>query len=87
MKSHRPCPRCLLPKVEFPNLGIPEDQRRWQIHKRIDDKARNNSVAQARSIIFAEGRAVNSTRVELLLKPHSYTPTEVSYATFQFLLQ
>jgi hypothetical protein len=85
MKSHRPCPRCLIPKAEFPNLGIPEDQRRRKRLKRIDDNARNNLVAQARSIIYTEGLAVNSGRVELLLKPHSYTPTAVSYARSQSL--
>ncbi|KAF8603666.1 hypothetical protein BDV93DRAFT_523134 [Ceratobasidium sp. AG-I] len=80
MKSHRPCPRCFIPRAEFPNLGIPEDVRRRGKLKRIDDKARNDLVAQARSFIFIDGRAIGYKGVELLLKPHSYTPTENAFS-------
>ena len=67
---------------EFPNLGTPEDQQRRKRLKRIDSEARNSLVTQARSIIYTEGLAVNSDRVELLLKPYSYAPTAVSYDLF-----
>lgn len=83
MKSGRPCPRCLVPKGEFPNLGILEDERRRQRLKRIDNGARNQLVTQARSIIYTIGRAINYKKVESLLKPHSYAPTEVSDTPFQ----
>jgi hypothetical protein len=82
MKSHRPCPRCLTPKVEFANLGVPEDQRRRRKLRRIDNQARNDKVAQARLIIYTDGRAVNSKGVESLMKPHSYVPTKVSSVCF-----
>src|SRR2546423_669923 len=77
MKSLRPCPRCLMLKADFPNLGLPEDQQQRLKLKRIDNQTRNNLVAEARSKIFTDGRAVNSKGVEQLLKSHSYVPTEV----------
>jgi hypothetical protein len=81
MKSLRPCPRCLTPKAEFPNLGLSEDWRRRLTFKRVDDQARNDLVTKARSVIFTDGRAVNSKRVELLVKPSSYVPTTASLVT------
>ncbi|KAG8728066.1 hypothetical protein FRC10_005364, partial [Ceratobasidium sp. 414] len=73
MKSLRPCPRCLMPRSEFKNMGLPSDMQRRQQLKRIDDKDRNDLVREAREIIYTEGRAVNSKRVEELLRPYSLT--------------
>lgn len=84
MKSFQPCPRCLVPKAEFPNLGVPEDWRQRRELKRVDTQARNDLVAQARSIIFTNGRAVTYKGVEQLLKPQSYVPTEVRQALVHF---
>lgn len=77
MKSLRPCPRCLTPKAEFPNLGLAEDQQRRLKFKRIDNQARNDLVDNARSIIFLDGRAIDSKGVESYVKPWSYAPTKV----------
>lgn len=75
-----------MPKAEFPNMGLPEDFRQRESLKRIDNKARNDLVRDARSIIYADGRAVTSPRVEKLLKPYSYVPTNVSSHRFQWIL-
>lgn len=86
MKSIRPCPRCLIPKSEFPNLGLPEDQERRNELKRVDNPARNHLVTQARSIIFTDGRAVTYQSVEKLMKPQSYVPIEVRLPLYLCLM-
>ncbi|EUC58469.1 hypothetical protein RSOL_256740 [Rhizoctonia solani AG-3 Rhs1AP] len=80
MGSLHPCTRCLMPKSEFVNMGLPSDVRRRQELKRVDTKERNDLVREARSIIYNEGRAITSKRVEQLLKPHSYVPTENAFS-------
>ncbi|KAG9123570.1 hypothetical protein FRC07_014709, partial [Ceratobasidium sp. 392] len=86
MKSLRPCPRCLMPKSEFQNLGLASDFRRRLKLRRIDDQARSDLVRQARSIIYDEGRATTAKRVEILLKPHSYVPVNNAFsARLRFL--
>ncbi|KAG8702016.1 hypothetical protein FRC09_004999 [Ceratobasidium sp. 395] len=78
MKSLYPCPRCLMPKSEFRNLGLASDFVRRQKLKRIDNEERGVLVDLARLVIFDEGRATNSKRVEQLLKPQSYVPNAFS---------
>ncbi|KAG9075746.1 hypothetical protein FRC06_009912, partial [Ceratobasidium sp. 370] len=80
MKSLRPCPRCLMPRAEFKNMGLASDLCRRQELKRVDNKKRNDLVHDARSIIYDEGRAVSSKKVEDLLKPHSYVPTNNAFS-------
>ncbi|KAG8749084.1 hypothetical protein FRC12_013578 [Ceratobasidium sp. 428] len=78
MKSMYPCPRCLMPKSEFKNLGLASDFIRRQKLKRVDNEERAVLVDLARLIIFDEGRTTNSKRVEELLKPNSYVPNAFS---------
>ncbi|KAG8699804.1 hypothetical protein FRC08_005094 [Ceratobasidium sp. 394] len=80
INSLRPCPRCLMPKSGFGNMGLPSDMQRQQQLRRVDTRERNNLIRDARSVIYAEGRAVNSKRVEQLLQPHSYVPTENAFS-------
>ncbi|KAG9093796.1 hypothetical protein FRC06_011372 [Ceratobasidium sp. 370] len=45
-----------------------------------DYPEKNDLVRDARDIIYTEGRAVNSKRVEQLLQPHSYVPTNNAFS-------
>jgi hypothetical protein len=45
---------------------------------RSDDEPRRQKVERARRLIFTEGLAIKSRRVQLILKGHSLTPTRVS---------
>ncbi|KAG8705415.1 hypothetical protein FRC08_001682 [Ceratobasidium sp. 394] len=80
INSLRPCPRCLTPKSEFGNMGLPTDMWWRKRQKRVDDEVRSDLVHDAREIIYTEGRAVNSKRVEQLLRPHSYVPTNNAFS-------
>jgi hypothetical protein len=59
-------------------LATTRDMEARKTFCRIDDLAHAEAVAAARTWIYEKHYAVNSERVELLLKKHSWTPTEVS---------
>ncbi|KDN41261.1 hypothetical protein RSAG8_07530, partial [Rhizoctonia solani AG-8 WAC10335] len=80
LRSLRPCPRCLIPQSQFIYMGLPSDMHRRQALKRIDTKERNDRVREARSIIYDEGRAITSSRVEGLLRSVSYVPTNNAFS-------
>lgn len=63
-------------------MGLPDDIKYREACKRIDTKERNDRVRKARAIIYDEGRAVTSKRVEELLRPHSYVPTMVCSSNY-----
>ncbi|KAG9077577.1 hypothetical protein FRC06_008826, partial [Ceratobasidium sp. 370] len=81
INSLRPCPRCLMPKSEFANLGLMSDIQRRRRLKRTDSQQRNELIRTARSIIYTGGRAVTSKGVEQLLRPHSYAPTTNAFSS------
>ncbi|EUC56392.1 hypothetical protein RSOL_175040 [Rhizoctonia solani AG-3 Rhs1AP] len=81
LRSLRPCPRCLIPQSQFIYMGLPSDMHRREALKRIDTKERNDRVREARSIIYDEGRAITSSRVEGLLRPDSYVPTNNAFSS------
>lgn len=74
-----PCPRCLTPKAQVPEMGTKTDSARRERLVRLDNTSRRADVALARSFIYEKGRNVDSTAVENMLKAESYVPTTVSF--------
>lgn len=72
-----PCPRCLIPLDRVQNLGMALDMMQRKTLSRKDDEAKRHKVQVAREIIYNENYAVDSQKVETLLKQQSLTPTAV----------
>jgi hypothetical protein len=81
-KGSCPCPRCLLPLSLVQNLGTVRDRRHRVIHARVDDEDRRNKVDSARDYIYKQHYAVDSEKVEDLLKTESLVPIAVGIYTF-----
>lgn len=62
---------------EIPGLGTADDMRARLELARVDSEERRQAILNARKIIYKEGYAVTSDRVEKILKPQSLVPTEV----------
>jgi hypothetical protein len=74
----RACPRCLIPKSQFPEVGTEADLRRRALLIRKDSNTRSN-IQAARSLIYKDNYAVNSTYVEDILKKESLVPSLESH--------
>jgi hypothetical protein len=72
------CPRCLVQKSAASKMGSVPDMRLRVVKRRFVNNRYRDKIAQARSLIYSNGRVVQSTLVEELLKPESYVPTLVS---------
>jgi hypothetical protein len=72
-----PCPRCKIAKSIIENVGSKPDMKIRKDEVRLDDEDRRHKVEAARKLIYKEGLALNSERVEALLKPESLVPTQV----------
>ncbi|KAG1832562.1 hypothetical protein F4604DRAFT_1945993 [Suillus subluteus] len=68
-----PCPRCLIPIARLQNLGMSRDRQQCSTLAR-SNASRNQPVATARSLVYEQNYGVDSTAVELLLKPESWVP-------------
>ncbi|KAG1857827.1 hypothetical protein F4604DRAFT_1931350 [Suillus subluteus] len=66
-----PCPRCLIPIARLRNLGMSRDRQQHSTLAR-SNASRNQPVATARSLVYEQNYGVDSTAVELLLKPESW---------------
>jgi hypothetical protein len=77
-KARCPCPRCLIPKALFKNLGMVRDMQQRETLRRMDDESKKNLVATAREIIYKKNYAVNYEGVDALLKEQSLVPSAVS---------
>jgi hypothetical protein len=77
-KGYCPCPRCLIPRSRFQNLGMTQDMKQRGTLVRIDDESRRSKVDTAREIIYEKNYAVNSRAVDDLLMEQSLVPTLVS---------
>ena len=73
-----PCPRCLILKSNIPRLGMEVDKKARQKLARVDSKEIQDTVNNARRLIFEDGINVSSVFIDRLLKPHSLVPTRVS---------
>lgn len=72
-----PCPQCTIKKTDIGNVLSKADIRARQRLVRKDDRIRRDKIDKARDIIYTHGYAVNSERVEELLKDESWVPTKV----------
>lgn len=72
-----PCPRCLIPTARLQNLGMSRDRQQRSTLAR-SNASRDQSVATARSLVYERNYGVDSTAIELLLKPESWVPNSVS---------
>jgi hypothetical protein len=75
--GQKPCPRCLVQKCDIHYMGTPGDAALRSSQPRRDSDDRQELVKSAQRIIFEEGYALGSDKVELLLKPDSLVPTQV----------
>jgi hypothetical protein len=70
------CMRCTCPKKHFHWLGTAQDQGR-RAKERVDSPHRRSMVEKVRDWIFRLGAAVLGSKVDALLKDHSWVPTMV----------
>jgi hypothetical protein len=71
------CPRCTIPKKWVSDIGTVNDRNRRIRYARVDNEASRAQIIKARVRIFKKGMAVNSVKVQRLLKKGSLTPTKV----------
>ena len=74
-KGYCPCPRCIIPKSNFSQVGWWNDikARVSQARTYMQDK-----VIAARDVIYQLGAPIKGVTVERLLKDYSLVPTLVS---------
>ena len=72
-----PCPHCTLPKDSICGMGTKADKQLWDDLRRKDTDKLWEKVEKAHKIIYKDGYAVISNRVEQLLKTESLVPTKV----------
>ena len=73
-----PCPRCLIPKERFSNLGSRQDKRQRSTLARVDDNSRRAKVDGARRLIYEKHYALDGNAVNGLLQAQSLVPTKVN---------
>ena len=61
-----------------PEMGTPNDMKRRQLLVHIDDDSRRGKVLRARDLIYERNYAVNTPKIEELLRDQSLVPTIVS---------
>ncbi|KZV97244.1 hypothetical protein EXIGLDRAFT_764538 [Exidia glandulosa HHB12029] len=71
-----PCPGDLTPDNMLDQMGTAPARSLVRDSPRIDTPARRKSVRNAQKLIHNKGYAVNSKKVDALLKAESYTPTQ-----------
>lgn len=74
-----PCPRCLTPMADVPNLGTAEDRAQRSSLARNSNAEWQDKISSARNLIYRQNYAVTNDQVEAKLKSESLTPNTVSY--------
>lgn len=69
----------MVAKNDMSKLGAPTDTERFTSRTETEDRV---AISDARKEIFDSGYAVDSTKVEDLLKPRSLVPTLVRFFPF-----
>ncbi|RDB18275.1 hypothetical protein Hypma_000641 [Hypsizygus marmoreus] len=70
-----PCPRCLIPKTQIPELGTKRDEARRTATHRADSSPQRFTLNVAREWIYHKGNGVKSAAVERMLSVASLVPT------------
>ena len=73
-----PCPRCLISKDHIHLVGTKRDMQQRTTLARVDNLQHQTKITTAHDMIYECNWAVDSAPVQLLLKPKSLVPTEVS---------
>src|SRR5271168_2116328 len=73
-----PCPRCLIPMVRVPNMGMSRDLAQRVSLVRVDDVDRRARVQAARTAIYENNHLVNGAAIKRLLDRDSLVPSIVS---------
>ena len=73
-----PCLCCKLPMADVPNMGTRQDMIQRQLLVRTDDNNLQNKILDAWALIYERNYAVDSLKVQALLKDESLIPTMVS---------
>ena len=85
-KGDRPCSRCLVTTDAIPQMGTPGDREIRTSQRRVDDDARKRIIKKARGLIYGKSNyAVDTDKVEVLLKPTSLTPAAVCTTSRQLI--
>ncbi|TEB22839.1 hypothetical protein FA13DRAFT_1715795 [Coprinellus micaceus] len=80
-KGGCPCARCLVLADSIPQMGTPGDREVRTVQKRADDDEKKQRVKKARDLIYGKKNyAVDSAKVEDLLKPTSLTPATNAFS-------
>ncbi|TEB18673.1 hypothetical protein FA13DRAFT_1719668 [Coprinellus micaceus] len=80
-KGGCPCARCLVSADSIPQMGTPGDCEVRTVQKRADDDKKKQRVKKARDLIYGKKNyAVDSAKVEDLLKPTSLTPATNAFS-------
>ncbi|TRM56743.1 hypothetical protein BD626DRAFT_375545, partial [Schizophyllum amplum] len=75
------CPRCLIEKNQVKELGMVRAMKRRAKTQRNDSERKQEHVENARKAIFEHGYAVNSEKVDRILRDVSSTPTRNVFST------
>ncbi|KZV99192.1 hypothetical protein EXIGLDRAFT_712500 [Exidia glandulosa HHB12029] len=75
-----PCPRCLVKKADLDLLGTAADMKTRTENKRCDGPERQRWVGAARTLLYKVGLALGNDKIEALLKPHSWVPTQNAFS-------
>lgn len=78
-KGQHPCPHCLITFEDIPKLGTQGDHNLREELARVDGKLWQDTVKEARRLMYQEGYAINGDKVNDILKSISGVPTIVSY--------
>jgi hypothetical protein len=78
-RGNCPCPRCLVPKSRFQNLGSKRDMTQRTSLARVHDGSQKAKISSARDIIYKQGYAVDGQAVDAVLKEESWHPNSVRY--------
>ncbi|PBK60412.1 hypothetical protein ARMSODRAFT_898121 [Armillaria solidipes] len=75
-----PCPRCKIRKEVIRGVGTDADLKFRKENARQDNDEWRQKVDDARKLIYEDGYAVNSAKVEEILKDESLVPTENAFS-------
>ena len=73
-----PCPRCLIPMVRVPNMGMRRDLTQRVSLARVDDVDRRARVQAAWTALYENNHPVNGAAIKRLLDQDSLVPSIVS---------
>ncbi|KAJ7579392.1 hypothetical protein C8J56DRAFT_1169724 [Mycena floridula] len=74
-----PCARCKIRKDQIRCVGTTHDKKIREQEIRLDDEDRVKKIQAARKLIYEDGYAITSDKVEDILKEDSWVPTQNAF--------